>query len=76
MIITSTPRDPLEVSFGSVIRFRAKRFKEAINGFLQDTWIRVDFERISNNKEQALINLIHVQERLIWEHSNITERLK
>jgi hypothetical protein len=31
---------------------------------------------ISNNKEQALINLIHVQEGLVRELSNITERLE
>jgi len=28
----------------------------------------VDFERISNNKEQSLTNLINVQEGLVGEH--------
>jgi hypothetical protein len=45
---------------GPVTRLRAKKFKEAFNGLLQDTWAKVDFKRICNNKEQVLINLIHV----------------
>jgi hypothetical protein len=69
-------RDPLEVLLGLVIRLRAKRFNEAINKLIQDTWAKVDFESISKNKEQALINLIHAQEGLIRELSNITERLE
>ena len=60
-------KDPLEVLAGSVTRLRAKKFKEAFNGLLQDTWAKVDFKRIFNNKEQALINLIHVQEGLVVE---------
>jgi hypothetical protein len=31
---------------GLVTRLRAKRFKEAFNGLLQDTWAKVDFKRI------------------------------
>jgi hypothetical protein len=52
--------DPLEVLIGLVTRLRAKKFKEAFNGLLQETWAKVDLNRICNNKEQALINLIHV----------------
>jgi len=29
---------------------RAKRFKKAFNGLLQDTWAKVDFKKILNNK--------------------------
>jgi hypothetical protein len=58
-------KDPLEVPAGPVTRLRAKKFKEAFNGLLQDTWAKVDFKRICNNKKQALINLIHVQEGLV-----------
>jgi hypothetical protein len=36
----------------------------------------VNFERISKNKKQALISLIHVQEDLIGEHPNIAEILE
>jgi hypothetical protein len=75
-ILASTPRDPLKVPLGLVTRLRAKRFNEAINILLQDTWAKMDFGMISNNKEQALINLIHAQEGLIRELSNITERLE
>ena len=54
----------MEVAVGPVTRLRAKKFKEAFNRLLQDTWTKVDFKRICNNKEQALIKLIHVQEGL------------
>jgi hypothetical protein len=47
----------LEVLVGPVIRLRAKRFKETFNGLLQNTWARVNFKRILNNKEQAVIIL-------------------
>jgi hypothetical protein len=75
VILTSTPRDPLEFSLGLVVKFRANRFKEA-NGLLEDTWAKVEFKRTSKNKEQALTNLIHVQERLVGEYSDITKRLE
>jgi len=65
-------KDPLEVP---VTRLRAKKFKEAFNGLLQDTWAKVDFKRICNNKEQALINLIHVQEGLVGGTKTITQGL-
>jgi len=55
----------LEVPVGPITKLRAKRFKETFNGLLQDTWVKVDFKRVINNKEQALINLIHIQERLL-----------
>jgi hypothetical protein len=50
----------LEVSVGLVTRLRVKRFKEAFNGLLRDTWAKENFKRVINNEEQALINLIHV----------------
>jgi len=52
----------------------AKKFKEAFNEHLQDTWDKVDFKKILNNKEQALISLIHIQEGIISGHSNITKK--
>jgi hypothetical protein len=67
------PKDPLEVLVGLVIRLKAKRFKEAFNGLLQDTWAKVDFKRILNNEDQAMINLIHVQEGLIGGTKTITQ---
>jgi len=67
--------DPLEVLVGPVTRLRAKKFKKAFNGLLQDTWAKVNFKRICNNKEQALINLIHVQEGLVGGTKTITQGL-
>ena len=55
----------MEVLVGPITRLKANRFKETFNGLLQDTWAKVDFKRVMNNKEKALINLIHIQERLI-----------
>jgi hypothetical protein len=62
--VIQAPKDPLEVPVGPVTRLRAKRFKKAFNGLFQDMWAKVDFKRILNN-EQAMINLIHVQEELV-----------
>jgi hypothetical protein len=75
-VIQVTPRDLLEVSIGLVIRFTAKMFKKAFNGLLQDKWVKVNFMKILNNEERALINLIHVQEVLVSGHSDITKKLK
>jgi hypothetical protein len=58
-----------------VIRLRAKKFKEAFNGLLQDTWVKVDFKRICTNKKQGLINLVHVQEGLVGGTKTITQGL-
>jgi len=68
-------KDPLEVAVGPVTKLRAKKFKEAFNGLLQEIWAKVDFKRICNNKEQALINLIHVQEGLVDGTKTITQGL-
>ena len=65
----------MEVPVGPIIRLRAKRFKEAFNGLLQDTWVKVDFKRILNNEEQAVINLIYVQEGLVGVTKTITQGL-
>jgi hypothetical protein len=67
--------DPLEVLVGQVTRLRAKKFKEAFNGLLQETWVKVDFKGICDNKEQALINRIHVQEVLVGGTKTITQGL-
>ena len=65
----------MEVPVGLVTRLRVKRFKEVFNELLQDTWAKVDFKRILNNEEQAMINLIHVQEGLVSETKTITQGL-
>ena len=65
----------MEVLIGPVTRLRAKNFKEAFNGLLQDTWAKVDFKRILNNEEQTVINLIHFQEGLVGGTKTITQGL-
>jgi hypothetical protein len=54
--VIQAPKDPLEVPVGPLTRLRVKSFKEAFNGLLQDMWVKVDFKRILNNEEQAVIN--------------------
>jgi hypothetical protein len=41
-----------------------------------DITVKVDFKKILNNEEKVLINIIHVQERLVGGHLEITNRLK
>jgi hypothetical protein len=65
----------LEVPVGLVTRLRVKRFKEAFNGLLRVTWAKENFKRVINNEEQALINLIHVQEGLVGGTKAITQGL-
>jgi hypothetical protein len=65
----------MKVLVGPVTRHRAKRFKEVVNGLLQDTWAKVDFKRILNNEEQAVINLIYFQEGLVGGTKTITQGL-
>jgi len=64
-VIQKTLRALLEVIVGPVTILRAKRFKEAFNKLLQDTWAKIDFKKILNNEEYVLINLIHVKEELV-----------
>jgi hypothetical protein len=75
-VIQAIPKDPLEVLIGLVTRLRAKRFKEAFNGLLRDTWAKVDFKRVINNEEQALINLNNFQEELVGGTKAITQGLR
>ena len=65
----------MEVLVGLVTRLKAKRFKDAFNGLLQDTWVKVDFKRILNNDEKDVINVIHVQEGLVGVTKTITQGL-
>jgi hypothetical protein len=69
------PKDPLDVPVGPITRLKAKRFKEVFNGPFQDTWAKMDFKRILNNEEQAMINLIQVQEGLVGGIKTITQGL-
>jgi hypothetical protein len=72
-VIQAISRDSLKVPIVLVTRLKAKRFEETFNELLQNTEVKVDFKKILNNKERALINLIHIQEEFVNEHSNITK---
>ena len=56
----AAPRDPLHVPVGPITRARAKRFKEALNGLIQDTWADSELlkSKISPHEDQGLINII------------------
>ena len=56
----ATPSDPLHVPVGPITRARAKRFKEALNGLIQDTWADSDLikSKMSPYEDQDLINII------------------
>ncbi|KAI9194093.1 hypothetical protein LWI28_003055 [Acer negundo] len=56
----AAPRDPLHVLASPIIRAWAKRFKETLNGLIQDTC--ADFEvlksKMSPHEDQGLINFL------------------
>ena len=56
----ASPRDPLHVPIGPITRARAKRFKEALNDLIQDTWVdsKLLKPKISPHEDQGLINVI------------------
>ncbi|KAL5820915.1 hypothetical protein ACOSQ3_022797 [Xanthoceras sorbifolium] len=58
----AAPRDPLRVPVGPITRARAraKRFKEALNGLIQDTWADSELlkPKMNPHEDQGLINII------------------
>ena len=58
--IRAVPRDPLKVQVGPITRARAKRFKEALNGLIQDSWANSELlkSKMSPLEDQGLINVI------------------
>ena len=59
-VIQPRLKDPLGVPVGSITRAITKKFKEAFNGLLQDTWAKMDYKITVTQEEQALIKLIHI----------------
>ena len=53
-------KDPLQVPFGTITRAKARRFKDAINGLIQDTWADSELlkSKMSPHEDQGLINII------------------
>ena len=56
----ATQRDPLHVPVGPITRAKAKRFKEALNGLIQDTWADSELlkSKMSPHEDQGLTNVI------------------
>ncbi|KAL5739350.1 hypothetical protein ACOSQ2_028530 [Xanthoceras sorbifolium] len=56
----AAPRDPLHVPIGPITRAKAKRFKEALNGLIQDTWADSELlkPKMNPHEDQGLINII------------------
>jgi hypothetical protein len=74
--IQATPKNSSEVPVGPTTRLMVKRFKKVFNWFIQDTWAKVNFKKILNNKVHAFINLIHVQEGFVGGHSDIKKKIE
>jgi len=50
------------VLIGPITRARVKKFKEALNGFVQNIWSKIDLEGGHLRSMKPLIHLIQVQE--------------
>ena len=66
--VNTTPRDQVQVPIGPVTRARAKKFKEVLNGLIQEAWAQVNqansWRTIEHDpsEQQGIINMIHVLE--------------
>ena len=66
--VNATPRDQVQVPIGPVTRARAKKFKEVLNGLIQEAWAQVNqansWRTIEHDpsEQQGIINMIHVLE--------------
>ena len=50
--------DPLSFSSGPITRLRAKRFKEALNGLVQENWADSKKTKMGSNNNQGLVHVI------------------
>ena len=51
-------KDPLSFSSGPITRLRAKRFKEALNGLVQEIWADSRNPKMGSNNNQGLVHVI------------------
>uniref|UniRef100_A0A6N2LM18 Reverse transcriptase domain-containing protein n=1 Tax=Salix viminalis TaxID=40686 RepID=A0A6N2LM18_SALVM len=51
-------QDPLSLPSGSITRLRAKRFKEALNGLIQEIWTDSKKTKMGLNNNQGLVHII------------------
>jgi hypothetical protein len=54
----SCTKDPLSLPSGPITRHRAKRFKEALNGLIQENWADSKKTKMGSNNNQGLIHVI------------------
>ena len=60
--------DPIQVPIGPVTRARAKKFKEVLNGLIQEAWAEANQSyswrtiRLDPSEQHRIINMIHVLE--------------
>ena len=51
-------QDPLSLPSGPITRLRAKRFKETLNGLIQEIWADSKKTTMGSNANQGLIHII------------------
>ena len=51
-------QDPLSLPNGPITRLRAKRFKEALNGLIQEIWTDSKKTKMRSNANQGLVHII------------------
>ena len=51
-------QDPLSFSSGPITRLRAKCFKEALNGLVQENWADSKKTKMGSNNNQSLVHVI------------------
>ena len=51
-------QDPLSLPSGPITRLRAKRFKEALNGLIQENWADSKKTKMGSNNNQGLVHAI------------------
>jgi hypothetical protein len=54
------PHDPLSLPSGPITRLRAKRFKEALNGLIQENGADSKTTKMGSNNNQGLVHVIKV----------------
>jgi hypothetical protein len=55
-------QDPLSLPSGPITRLRAKRFKEALNGLIQENWANSKKTKMGSNNNQGLVHVIEAIE--------------
>jgi hypothetical protein len=51
-------QDPLSLPSGPITRLRAKCFKEALNGLIQENWANSKKTKMGSNNNQGLVHVI------------------